>query len=158
MVLGYVTKVDHAFTDGRLTRTVTINGWTEVSSPSMKALHYVLQMSSTFVSCSRRESVARWRRAVSGQNRLPFADGDGEWVEAIDEERDGVVAPSPFPSSASQNADSVVPEIPDVVRRIYAFAQALGLTVDGLVALLESYDLHILGGSAPRQIDRSGVA
>ena len=51
------------------------------------------------------------------------------------------------------NAESGVPEIPDAASRIYAFARALGLTFDGLVNLLESYDLHIASGTAPRQID-----
>ena len=55
------------------------------------------------------------------------------------------------------NAEYGVPEIPDAVSRIYAFAQALGLTFDGLVNLLESYDLHIASGTAPRQIDSSGA-
>jgi hypothetical protein len=53
------------------------------------------------------------------------------------------------------NADSVGRAEPDAARRIMAFARALGLTVDGLVALLESYDLHILGGKAPSPNDGS---
>ena len=46
----------------------------------------------------------------------------------------------------TRNADSRAVTEPDGARRVYAFARALGLTVDQLVALLESYDLHILSG------------
>lgn len=34
--------------------------------------------------------------------------------------------------------------------RVFAFAKALGLTVDHMAALLESYDLHLLSGPAMR--------
>lgn len=38
---------------------------------------------------------------------------------------------------------TMTPEAPDEARRISAFAQALGLTVDHLAALLESYGLRL---------------
>jgi predicted NBD/HSP70 family sugar kinase len=43
-----------------------------------------------------------------------------------------------------------VADEPDAAQRIGAFAKALGLTLDNLIDLLESYDLHILGGKAER--------
>lgn len=54
---------------------------------------------------------------------------------------------------SDQSADTVRPPMPDAVWRISAFAQALGLTVDHLVLLLESYDLCLLDGKAPTHND-----
>lgn len=54
-----------------------------------------------------------------------------------------------YPEQVSPNADPervIDPPLPEGALRIYAFARALNLTVDQLVALLESYDLHILSG------------
>lgn len=49
-------------------------------------------------------------------------------------------------TESDRRSESVRPPRPDFTRRTVAFAQALGLTLDHLYALLESYDLRLIDG------------
>jgi hypothetical protein len=48
----------------------------------------------------------------------------------------------------SDTADDVRPPRPDFTRRAAAFARAIGVTLDHLMGLLESYDLRLIDGEA----------